>query len=109
MRAEGDDSLAPYPQNLSRAVARTLAMQAGRAFSVQTQLQGEALISRFPPLTSAILQRLDCRTPLDSVRTAVVEASGATAEQFDAQWLQLWRHLAGIGYLIMSEHMSNAS
>ena len=79
-------------------------MQAGRAFSVQTHLQGEALIARFPPLTSAILQRLDCHTPLSHVRAAVIKDAGLSAAEFDAQWMQFWYNLAGVGYLTMVDH-----
>ena len=52
---------------MSTSTRSLLSSRRGRPFSVRTSLQGESLTMRMPALTSELLARIDCRTPLGRV------------------------------------------
>lgn len=124
-----DARLAPCPNNLSAATLAAVEAHAGRPLQVspraagpgrtsdrspptsppqvRTELQGSPLTLRLPPLSHAILRRLDCRAALRDVRAAVLDeralGQGVTADAFDVQWAQLSSELAGIGALALTD------
>ena len=70
---------------------------------VRTSLQGEPLTIELPPLSSVLLRRSDCRTPLAEVLRLAGQESGAGADAVEAQWQQLFRELVGVGWLTLSD------
>jgi len=109
--------------NMSEATSRLLMSRAGRGFGVSTYLQGAAMTSIMPPLTSATLRHCDCRTPLRDIATLVVReqqlaAAGrvgamarvevastdeASIGGFMEQWAQLYGALSDVGFMFMSD------
>ena len=57
---------------------------------------------RLPPITSDVLQRIDCRTPLRRLKALIAGGAGGD-DAFDAQWAQLHDALTEVGYLFMTD------
>lgn len=101
-----EEDLCPCFANMSDHTREVLAARTGRAFDVRTSLQGESLTMHLPALTSELLARIDCRTPLwrlwELVETSRGEHQGerATLRQ---QWKQLFTALADVGFLFMTD------
>jgi hypothetical protein len=117
----GDASwdLAPCPLNVSSEVIALLARFTGREVRTRTTLQGTDVLLPLPPLSSAILERTDCRTPLADIAEAVRHqllydsASRDTRARiaplflervFMPQWKILYASLSSIGFLTMTDH-----
>ena len=112
-----DRVLSPCPLNLSLATLRAVGEYEGRPVSIRTELQGGAMTMQLPPMSSAVLRRLDCKRSLKEVREQVLGELGRVRElfeetegnattdahQFDTQWLQLYGELARIGALTMTD------
>ena len=103
--------LAPCVLNVSSQTMQSLSSRSGRYFSVQTLVQGEPLVTRMPPLTRALLARIDCRSSLHEVLWDVqLQAGMATSsneeltDEVQRQWLQLYRSLNDVGgFIFMSD------
>ena len=87
-------SLAPYPR--SRPSPRPDPQ-------VVSELQGEAIDMRLPPLAYAAISRADCATRLAAMRASVTRGEKVSPAEFDRQWAVLSRALGGVGYLHMSD------
>ena len=102
--------LAPCALNVSRGTLAALAAREAKAFSVQTLLQGEAMVTRMPPLTSALLSRIDCKTPLATLLDAMLLQLAPESKPEErlhdawAQWVQLHDQLSAVGgWLFMTD------
>jgi hypothetical protein len=85
--------LAPCALNISQSTMVALSARRAQPFSVQTLLQGEPMVMRMPPLTSDLLARIDCQTPLADVLGSLP----VRAEDAWAQWRQLYDQLNAVG------------
>ena len=109
-----EPDLAPCVLNMSDATMRLLTSRSGRGFSVRSTLQGASLTSEMPPTTSAVLQRVNCHTPLRKLRALVTATSpdggGMAAESvdFDQQWTRLFAALSDVGFIFMSDVYSES-
>ena len=108
-----ESDLAPCALNVSRGTLAALAKREAKAFSVQTLLQGEPMVTRMPPLTSALLSRIDCKTPLADLLASVSQLDPAPLAPEErlhdawAQWRQVYDQLSAVGgWLFMTDlHM----
>lgn len=99
---EGD--LAPCVLNVSADTMAALSARKAQSFSVQTLLQGEAMVTRMPPLTSALLSRINCKKPLSELLDELRLETGADEADVWSQWRQLYSQLTAVGgWLFMSD------
>jgi SAM-dependent methyltransferase len=100
MATGSEVDLAPCVLNFSHSTMAALSARKAQAFSVQTLLQGEAMVTRLPPLTSELLAQIDCKTSLAGILGRLT----VTAQDAWAQWRQLFDQLNAAGaWLFMTD------
>ena len=104
-----EKDLAPCVLNMSDTTRQLLTARAGKRFKVSTSVQGLDLVSDMPAVTSDALNVIDgCKKTLQTVGDVVGGwgVGGDVGYFFTMdQWTELYKALAGVGYLFMGDHL----
>ena len=94
--------LAPCVLNMSASTLAALKARGGRPTAVQTLVQGEPMVTHLPPLAGALLERINCRTPLSALLDTV---KSDAEDEAQSQWRQLYSQLSAVGGFVFMTDM----